>query len=250
MKRFTKGTLPDTDVGPEKTGLDVWEKLVPKESPQTIRNVGRIEQLEAKQAYLEQWLKILAYSQSSQWITPRASSRVHSLSWRELANMPDIVFEFDEDVSLWERAQLAIKPIGPAIDHIEPPYHEKLSKVTKLFGEMEEDFADIARRMTRCAVLEEELATLEDSLEDDETENLASCVSLIRDVLDYNYPEHLTRTHLELLKKAIGLIRDKGLECSEEDYQNLHNEFLQSGLALLPTSRKAIEKYEPTKSNG
>ncbi|MCK4782678.1 MAG: hypothetical protein KAV87_02925 [Desulfobacteraceae bacterium] len=243
MKRFTKGTLPDTDVGPEKTGLDVWEKPVPKESLQTIRNVGRIEQLEAKQTDLEQWLKILAYSQSSQWITPRASSRVQSLSWRELANMPDIVFELDEDVSPWERAQLAIQPIGPAIDQILPPYHDRLTTVTKLFGELEGDFDEVGRRIVRCTLLEEELGHLEDSLESDEKEGLAWCVSLIRDVLDYNFAEDLTETHLGLLKKAIGLVHDKGSDCNKEDYQSLHKEFLQTGLALLPTTQKAIDKY-------
>jgi len=245
MKRFTKGTLPDTDVGPEKTGLYVWEKPVPKESPQTIRNVGRIEQLEAKHADLEQWLKILAYSQSSRWITPRASSRVESFSWRELANMPDAVCEVYKGVRLWlERDEFAIHPIGRAVAQISPPYHEKLSAVTEVFGELEEDFDDIARRVARCAVLEEELAGLENSLEEDEeTEYLGWCVSLIRDVLDYNYAEDLTETHLGLLRKAIDLVYDKGSDCNKEDYQGLHKEFLQTGLAILPTTQKAIEKY-------
>ncbi len=243
MKRFTKGTLPDTDVGPEKTGLYVWEKPIPKEFQQTLRNTGRIEQLEAKQANIEQWLKTLAYLQSPQWITPRASSRVQSLSWRKLANMPDIVFELDEDVSLWERAQLAIQPIGPTIEQIASPCRENLSKITKLFSKLEEDFQDVPRRIVRCAVLEEELAALENSLEDEETEYLGWCVSLIRDVLDYNYPEDLTENHLGLLKNAIDLVHDKGSDCNKEDYQSLHKKFLQTGLALLPTTQKAIDKY-------
>ncbi len=244
MKRFTKGTLPDTDVGPEKTGLDVWEKPVSKESPQTIRNVGRIEQLEAKQADLEQWLKILAYSQSSQWITPRASSRVQSLSWRELANMPDIVFELDEDRSLWERAQLATQPIVSPSEQFRLSYQENLSKVTKLLADLEQDFDDVGRRLVMCTLLEEELGHLEDSLEDDDSEYLAWCVSLVRDVLDYNYPEDITRNHLDLLKKAVEIIYNKGPSCSKQDYQDLHKTFLEAGLALLPTSQKAIEKYQ------
>jgi hypothetical protein len=134
-------------------------------------------------------------------------------------------------------------------DQLKLPYHEKLSTLTTLLSELEKDFDDIPRRITRCAVLEEELATFEDSLEDEKEEYLASCVSLIRDVLDYNYAEDLTQTHLEILKKAVDLICDKVLYCSKEDYQNLHREFLQSGLALLPTSRKAIDKYELTKAN-
>ncbi len=242
MKRFTKGTLPDMDVGPENPNLDGWQKPIPKEFQQTLRNTGRIEQLEAKQADLEQW--ILAYSQLSQWITPRASLRVQSLSWRELANMPDIVFELDEDGSLWERAQLATQPMVSLSEQFRLSYQENLSKVTKLLADLEQDFDDVGRRLVMCTLLEEELGHLEDSLEDDDSEYLALCVSLVRDVLDYNYPEDITRNHLDLLKKAVEIIYNKGPSCSKQDYQDLHKTFLEAGLALLPTSQKAIEKYQ------
>lgn len=249
MKRYINGELLNIDVSQEPTDLIGWEKPIPKESPQTIRNIGRIDQLEAEQADLKKHLiQVLEYLGPSQWPIPRSQLAATHPSWEQRAHA--LPSEFDEDLRLWEQAIVSVQPIASAIQQIAPTYHENVSKIMKLFARLEEDFDDIPRRLTRCAVLEEELATFEDSLEDDETENLASCVSLVRDVLDYNYAEHLTRTHLELLKKAIGLIRDKGLECSEENYQNLHNEFLQSGLALLPTSLKAIEKYEPTKSNG
>lgn len=243
MKRFTKRALFDRVVGPEKLDVDVWEKPVPKESSQTIRNVGRIEQLEAKLADLEQWLEIVAHLQSSQWMTSRPSSRVQALSWRESPGAVDILFEFDENLTLWEQAQPAIQPIGRAIEQIAQAYHEKLSIVTELFGDLEQDFDDVPRRIIRCELLEKELAGFEDSLEDDGTECLAWCVSVVRDVLDYNYAEELTETHLGLLKKAIGLIRDKALDCNKEDYQNLHKEFLEAGLALIPTSQKAIDNY-------
>lgn len=243
MKRFTNGKLLDKDVAAENLEVDGWGKAITKESPQTIRNVGRIEQLEAKQSDLEQWLlKIL--SQSSQWITLRTSSRVQSLSWRELANIPDIVFELDEDGSLWERAQLATQPIVSPSEQFRLSYQENLSKVTKLLADLEQDFDDVGRRLVMCTLLEEELGHLEDSLEDDDSEYLALCVSLVRDVLDYNYPEDITRNHLDLLKKAVEIIYNKGPSYSKQDYQDLHKTFLEAGLALLPTSQKAIEKYQ------
>jgi len=234
----------------ENRDLDLWQKPLPKESPQTLRNTGRIEQVEAKQADFEQQFKyILAYLHSLQWTSRGPSTNIRSLSWRELADMPDVTLELEDGIQLWMQTATLHEAMQFTFDEFILPYHEKLSAVTKLFGELEEDFDDVARRITRCAVLEEELGVFEDALEDEETECLASCVSLIRDVLDYNYAEELTQTHLDILKKAIGLIYDKGLECNKEDYQNLHEEFLRSGLALLPTSRKAIEKYEPTKHN-
>ncbi len=246
MKRFANSMSPDTDVGSEKSDLDVWQSLTPKEPPQTTRNTARIDQLEAGQEdiikKLGQLEQIIHDLKSTKWVTKSHLFTV-PFSWEEDAKG----IEFDEDVNLWVQAQFATQTRGPAINHIVPPYQEKISTVTKLFGELEEDFDDIARRITRCAVLEEELGSFEDSLENEETESLASCISLIRDVLDYNYAEDLTHTHLALLKKAIELVCKKGVQCTKEDYQNLHKEFLQSALALLPTSRKAIEKYEPSK---
>ncbi len=244
MKRFTKGKLPDTDVGPENPNLDGWQKPIPKEFQQTLRNIGRIEQLETGQADIKKALyQILICLKSSSWASPRSALTTDFPSWQNLPDTVHSISEFVKGMSLLERAQLAIQPIGPAIDQILPPYHEKLTTVTKLFGELEEDFDDIARRITRCAVLEEELAALENSLGYEETQYLGWCVFLIRDILDYNFAEDLTETHLGLLKKAMGLVHDKGSDCNKEDYQNLHKEFLQTGLALIPTTQKAIDKY-------
>jgi hypothetical protein len=233
VSRFTKNRSLETDVSPVESSVDIWQRTAPKESPQTIRNISRIEQLEAGQADLK---KVIKQIQKQLWLKHQPTFTSYFLSWEELANKPYIVSV--EKYPLW---------LSPP--QLASPYQENLSKITELFGKLEEDFDDISRRITRCAVLEEELATLENSLEDEKSEYLASCVSLIRDVLDYNYAEDLAETHLELLKKSIGVINEKGLDCNKEDYQNLHREFLQSGLTLLPTSRKAIDRYELTKTN-
>lgn len=234
MKPFIKGPLHDMDVDEETLDLDSWQKPIPRESFQTIRNIGRIDQLEAGQTDLREAVKQIQtfiQSSSSPWATTKSWFAAAHLSGQEV------------DISLWEQAQLAMQPIGSSIGQIAPTYREKLSTVTKLFADLEEDFDDIPRRIVRCELLEKELAALEDSLEDEETEHFGWCVSLIRDVLDYNYAEKFTEAHLGLLKKGIDLIFDKGARCNKEDYQNLHKEFLQSGLALIPTTQKAIDKY-------
>jgi len=240
MKKFIKGTLLDTESGQENSYVGVWQKPITKESPLTLRNTGRIEQLESVQADLRKKLTQVYKILNSLWGSRLASTKslfyATHLPWEDVA-------QFDEDVSVWEPAQLYIQSLGTTIEQIAPVFYDKLSTVTKLFGELEEDFEDIARRITRCAVLEKELAAFENSLDDEKTEYLAWCVSLIRDVLDYNYAEDLTQTHLNLLKKAIGLIYNKGPEFNKEDYQNLHKEFLQAGLALIPTTQKAIDRY-------
>jgi len=174
---------------------------------------------------------------------------MRSLSWWKLADMPDPTLELEDGLQLWLQAATLHETRQFIFGEFTLPYHEKLSTVTKLLAELEEDFDGVGRRFVRSTLLEEGLGRLEDSLEEDETECLAWCVSLIRDVLDYNYAEDLTQTHLGLLKKAIGLICEKGLDCNKEHYLNLHKQFLQSGLSLLPTSRKAIEKYEYSKAN-
>jgi hypothetical protein len=123
-------------------------------------------------------------------------------------------------------------------------YVERFSELAKLFAELEQEFDDIPRRITRCGLLEEELSTLEESLEEDEPEYLSWCVSLLRDVFDYNYSEDLDRPHLQIIKRGIELICQRGSSCNREEYQDLHRELLQTGLSLLPTSDKAREKYK------
>jgi len=239
MSKFTKATLFDREVGPSGIDLDDWQKTLPNESLQTLRDTGSIDLSEIGQSDIETLIQYFLKSPS--WPSRRAYFHAYPAHpWQDISTIAS---------GILVHATLYTQSRGSDIDRIAPTYHEKLSKVSKLFGELEEDFDDIQRRITRCAVLEEELADFEDSLEDEKEEYLASCVSLVRDVLDYNDAEDLTQTHLELLKKAVGLICNKVLECSQEDYQNIHREFLQSGLALLPTSQKAIDKYELSKIN-
>ncbi|MCK4786568.1 MAG: hypothetical protein KAV87_22605, partial [Desulfobacteraceae bacterium] len=113
MRRFIKRISPDTGVGAEDPEL-VWH--------QTLRSIGRIEQLEAKEDDLRkkfrQIQQILKYSGSSQWATTESQFPTPHLSWQEVAEAPDVFFEFDEDVGSWEPAQLVKQPVGPAIDRI------------------------------------------------------------------------------------------------------------------------------------
>jgi len=123
-------------------------------------------------------------------------------------------------------------------------YADRFFTVAKLFTELEHDFDDIPRRVARCGLLEEELHTLEETLEDDEPEYLSWCISLLRDVFDYNYAEDLNRSHLPIIKEGIKLICQRGSSCNREEYQELHRNLMQTGLSLLPTSDKACEKYK------
>lgn len=154
----------------------------------------------------------------------------------------DRIFVAHQD---WGTVQMELKHLGHRIGlkEVVEGFKTRMKPVVEAFGKLKEDFDEAPRRIVRCALLEEELANFESSLEDDETEYLAWCVSLIRDVLDYNYAENLTKSHLGLLKKAIDTILKKGPDCSEEDCQNLHKECLEAGLALIPTTQKAIDKY-------
>jgi len=249
MKSFIKGIFSGTDVGQEDLDLGVWPRPISKESPQTIRNVGHIDQLEAGQADLKKNLsqvyQILSDLRSSQWATSKPRFHMPHTSWQKFlgVNIAEIPFDLDEGVIIWQKAKHDIQLVDLTIDQIGPPYHEKLTTVTKLFGELEEDFDELPNRIVRCELLEKELSAFEESLEGDETECLAWCVSLIRDVLDYNNAENLTETHLGLLKRAIKLIAEKGPDCNKEDYKNLHKEFLEAGIALIPTTQKAIDRY-------
>jgi hypothetical protein len=242
MKRPTRYTSREKDVASENSTLDAWKERL---FTQTLRNTGRIEQLEAKQADFEQIKEILVDSWSSEWEAMNSWRWVHHVSSREFAATSNILFKLGKGkgLMLWLQAPTPKQKLEFAREKLPLPYQEKLSKITELFSELEKDFDEIPRRIVRCALLEEELANFESSLEDDETEYLAWYISLIRDVLDYNYAEDLTQTHLELLKKAIDLTCRKGPDCSEEDCQNLHKEFLKAGLALIPTTQKAIDKY-------
>lgn len=245
MKTSSPRILRGMDAGSETPAQEVWEKYVGHEFGQILRNTGRIEQLEARQDDVKKKVEyILTYLQSSPWTSPKTPFSTAYLSWRGIRDTPDTIFELEEDLSLWMQTTTEEEMPKIALEQLTLQYRKSLSKISKLFSELEEDFEDIGRRIVRCTLLEEELGRIEDSLEDDEAECLCWCVSLVRDILDYNYPEDLSKSHIILFKKAIDLIYKKNINCNKQDYQDLHKAFLEAGLALLPTSRKAIEKYQ------
>ena len=243
MKKSSGDILLHTDVDAEKPDISVWADAALRESHLTIRNLGRIDQLEAGQTDLKKaFIQLLNYLRSSR-STTRLPLSTYRSSWQTDVETADEYFEFDNELNVWERAQLALEPIGSVSEELPLPLQEDLSKTAELLADLDKDFDDVGRRIVRCTLLEEELRRLEVSLEDEEAECLFWCVSLVRDVLDYNYPEDLTTNHLALLQKAVNLMHEKGLGCTKQDYQDLHKEFLQEGLALVPTTKKAIDKY-------
>ena len=195
---------------------------------QTIRNTGRIEQLEAGQADLRELVYTIL---NQQWLSRPAI--VKSARFEEQ----------QKDIEQWKQVRAVLEAEAVTIGRLTLPYEKKLSAINSLYVELEENFAEIPRRIALCALMEQNLAALEDLLEDEETECLAWCVSLIRDILDYNYVETFEATHLGLIKKTIDLICKNGTDCNKEDYQNLHKEFLETGLTLVPITQKAIDNY-------
>ncbi|MGA2915716.1 MAG: hypothetical protein ABSE89_06790 [Sedimentisphaerales bacterium] len=235
MKKSVLDKSRAMEAGSEIPIIGDWKAFIRNQYIQTQGNTNRIEQLETRNTDIEEQLKqIFVYLQSSGWTTLKPLRQAY-LPWSELEGTRDVIIESEEFGNLWlvesVHRQLTI------------PYQEELSKIANLFCELEKDFNDILNRIVRCELLEKELADFENSLEGDETEYLAWCVSLIRDVLDYNNAEDFTGTHLGLLKKAIKLISEKGSNCNKEDYKNLHKEFLEAEIGLIPTTQKAIEKY-------
>ncbi len=216
-------------------GKEIWFK-------QALMNTGRIEQLEAGQEGLKKLV--------TAWLRAAESGAIRERSRGERDSFTTyIVVSRRPGRESWARSwedslvRLANRDVVWQLAETETRNADRLSEVGRLFSELKEDFEDIGQRIARCALLEESLGGLENELEGEEAEYLSWCVSLVRDVLDYNYAEDLTKDGLDVLGKAIGVICRKGLSCDREDYRELHKELLGTGLVLLPTSRKAQEKY-------
>ena len=245
MKRFVKplSRVRDADlVGQES---NIWEDSVRNQYAQTLRNTGRIEQLEAGQAKIQELVEaILSQRRPFHWAIVKHPYITNHLSCSHFVESLDIIEEHQKDIEHWWQIWADMKDKIVVIERPTFPNEEKLSKINTLYCELEENFDEVPRRIALCALMEIELAALEEFLEEEETEYLAWCVSLIRDVLDYNYAEDLEGAHLKLLRKAIDLICKNGTNCNKEDYQGLHKEFLESGLILVPISQKAIDNYE------
>ena len=244
MRRSIPRISRAAEVCSEIPDIEAWKTHIHDQFNLVLRTTSRVEQLEAGHADVKETLdQILTYLRSSHWASRRSPLTNSTLSWREPAGTPDITLEVEDSLRLWLQATTSKKPVEFTFKQLPLPSRESLSKIAKLFGELEEDFDDLPNRIIRCELFEKGLSDFENSLEGDETECLAWCVSLMRDVLDYNNAENFTKTHLGLLKKAIKLISEKGPTCSKEDYKNLHKEFLEAGIALIPTTQKAIDKY-------
>ena len=242
MKRSVKLLSRGKDVDLESQKSNIWENRMRNQFAQTLRNTGRIEQLEAGQADIRELFKAIL---TQQWpYIVKSPGHVHAGLWFGSDENLDTIEEQQEDIEHWKPVRAIMEAATVTIVRPMLLYEEKLSAINMLYGELEENFAEIPCRIALCSLTEKELASLEELLEDEETEYLAWCVSLIRDVLDYNYAEALEEAHLELLKKAIDLICKNGTNCNKEDYQGLHKEFLESGLTLVPISQKAIDNYE------
>ncbi|OHB63723.1 MAG: hypothetical protein A2168_04770 [Planctomycetes bacterium RBG_13_50_24] len=245
MKRVLKHLSNGKYVDLESQESDIWEDSMRNQYAQTLRNTGRIEQLEAGQADIRELVKAIL---SQRWPSHRAvvqySHITPPVSWSAFAESLDIIEKQHENVDYWSRIRADMEDKIVVIERTTLPFEEKLSAIKILYCELEENFAEIPHRVALCAVMEKELAAVEELLEGEEIEYLAWCVSLVRDVLDYNYAETLESSHLKLLEKAIDLICNKGMNCDKEDYRGLHKEFLESRLTLVPISQKAIDNYE------
>jgi len=208
----------------------------------SLRNTGRIEQLEAGQEDLKKLFTAVLRAAEGGAIRERMHGERDSViyimgSWGSGKSCL---------VGHYMPKSLARVGYGAVVQELaktETPYAERFSEIGELYSELKEDFEDIGQRIARCALLEESLGGLEDELEGEEAEYLGWCVSLLRDVLDYNYAEDLTKDRLDVLGRGIETICTERLSCDRESYRELHKELLATGVALLPTSRKAQEKY-------
>jgi len=207
----------------------------------SLRNTGRIEQLEAGQEGLKKLFTAVLGAAEGGAIRERIHGERDSVvyimgSWGSGKS----------SVAHYRPKSLARGWSGAVVRELaetETPYAERFSELGELYSELKEDFEEIGLRIARCALLEESLGVLEDDLEEEEGEYLSWCVSLLRDVLDYNYAEELTEDRLDALGKGIETICTERLSCDRESYRELHKRLLATGVALLPTSRKAQEKY-------
>lgn len=266
---YTMSEMPDADQ---------WG--VRKESAHrlSLRNTGRIEQPEAGQEEIKEWVASIlraaaggAIYERSRWkwdsptdLEDPRQAFVHmgfhgpalvigtcEGARGEWVAPTDIQRDWVYSVHSWAKsgARLSTRAVVRELVEMETPSAERILEVARLFSELKEDFEDVGIRISRCALLEEALGALEDELEDEEAEYLAWCVSLLRDVLDYNYSEDISRDSLDVMGRGIEMICTKQVSCDRADYQKLHEQLMATGLDLLPTSRKAGEKYGEKESS-
>jgi len=221
-----------------------WTYLLAQLQRYVAINTGRIEQLEAKKTDWEEALQQKnVYTKPAWWGAIPVRRLARPVYTMRVGYGQMTVLELGGNAEL-PTLQLHTREAERAsLDLTIPEYLNKLKDIERAVQELDSDFGDVALRITRCALLEAKLGELEDSLEDDELENMAWCVSLVRDVLAYNYAEDLDDIHLILIKEAIETVSKKQARCTREDYALLHSKFLETEVSLLPNSQKAIDLY-------
>jgi hypothetical protein len=111
------------------------------------------------------------------------------------------------------------------------------------FEKLEEDFSDFSNRIVWCNELKNCLSKLEEELEEYDAKYLSWFVSTLKDVFSYNYAETITEEQLDLLKNGIETIYEKQENCDKDTFAEYHLQLVESGLSLLPTTKKAIEEF-------
>jgi hypothetical protein len=120
----------------------------------------------------------------------------------------------------------------------------RLAEMRDTLAEIEANFDDVQRRIVLCDGLERTLDECESVLNEVGAQHLQWIVSLLKDAMSYNFAEDMTDSQREAIKGSIGLIGTKGERCTEADYSDVHRRLLESGLCLLPNSKKAVERYD------
>jgi len=69
-------------------------------------------------------------------------------------------------------------------------------------------------------------------------------ISTIGDIFSYNEHELLVGNALDRIEKELFLIEEKEINYSKNDFNIFHSDMIEMGIAILPTTEKAIRKFE------
>jgi len=73
---------------------------------------------------------------------------------------------------------------------------------------------------------------------------LVYAITTIRDLLAYNEHDTLNGDILDRVEEELGILETiEDTEYTEEQFLKFHLELIEMGVALLPTTKKAIERY-------
>lgn len=117
------------------------------------------------------------------------------------------------------------------------------SNIKNSFKKLVEDFDNISNRIAWCKELEINLSKLEEELEQYDAKYLSWLVSSLKDIFTYNYAEEITETQLDLLRNGVNMIYEEQENCDKKTFEEYHLQLVESGLALLPTTEKAIKEF-------